>query len=291
MKVIDQAWRERPVATAARVAESLVRRRSQHLRLPVVDVGHHVLMQTDLTTALGLELFRYGLRAPELILLERLLERGDTFVDGGAHVGTFTLVAARRVGPTGRVIAFEPASRITQVLRANVRMNAFECVEVQTCALVDLVGRQMFIEFTADAAGFNSFAPDVAVGRISSRQPVDVTTLDKAFGGERIDFVKLDLEGSEVRALTGSEDILAKAQPHLLIEVEPAHLERQGSSTDEIDDILARHGYTMWELIPGSKTNQLRRLARSVDRSAGPNVFATVGLAQVEEAGFELVGR
>ena len=64
----------------------------------------------DLRTALGLGLYRYGgVTAPELALLRDRLGPGDTFVDGGANVGLFTLVAAARVGPAGRVISFEPA--------------------------------------------------------------------------------------------------------------------------------------------------------------------------------------
>lgn len=284
--VTGRVWRRRPVTTAIRVAVSLVRRRSRRFQLTVVDVGHQVLMQADLTTALGLGLFRYGLNAPELVLLERLLGQGDTFIDAGAHVGTFALVAAQTVGPTGRVIAIEPAMPAAEALGVNLRLNSFECVELHAAALTDRVGRETFFVCDADDSGFSSFAPGVE--RVGTAQMTETTTLDDAFGGIQVDFIKLDVEGSEARVLAGGKNLLASSRPHLLIEIEPDHLIRQGSSPDDIDAFLFRHGYSLWELVAGS-TTQLRRLLRSADRSASPNVFATVAPPfRLEEAGFRL---
>ena len=62
--------------------------------------------------------------------LRSLLREGDTFVDVGAGVGFFTVLAARLVGPSGRVIAFEPAKPFAEAVRANVELNRFAQVEV-----------------------------------------------------------------------------------------------------------------------------------------------------------------
>jgi FkbM family methyltransferase len=243
-------------------------------------------MHTDLRTANGLGLFRYGLHGAELDLIERILGAGDTFVDGGANVGTFTLVGARKVGPLGRVLAFEPGAKIAATLRANARLNELPWLEIHTCALGNFVGEQTFVEFGGDGAGLSSFAP-AAIGKESFSGTVEVTTLDRVLGSDEVAFVKLDLEGSEARALAGAEGVLANARPDLLIEVEPDHLARQGSSPGEIDAILISRGYTIFELIQDS-TLQLRRLERSEERAMGPNVFATARAERLPGLGISI---
>jgi FkbM family methyltransferase len=283
-----RAWRSRPVHTTARFASSIVHRRSQHFQTAVVDVGHGISMHTDLRSATGLGLFRYGLTAPELVLIERLLPAGATFIDAGAHIGTLALVAAQCVGPRGRVVAFEPAARAAEALAANARLNTFHWLEVHECGLAGSAGRRSFVELADDAAGFSGFAPPSELtGEVRF---IDVTTLDDIVADDRVDFLKVDVEGSEAQVLASATRVLSTHRPHLLVEIEPDHLARQGSSTDEIDEILLRHGYTMWELSPIAKP-RLRRLIRSVDRSVGVNIFATADPARVEEAGFELIGR
>jgi len=115
------------------------------------------------------------MRIPELPLLERLLQQGDTFIDGGANIGLYALPAARNVGAEGRVIAFEPAQTIAAALEENADLNGFSCITVRKEALADSEGSRPFTTFAGDAAGWSSFAPLVA-GGVSS--VVRVTTLD-----------------------------------------------------------------------------------------------------------------
>src|SRR3954468_546190 len=72
----------------------------------------------------GQELATHGVYDPgTLAALKSLLQRGDTFIDVGANEGYFSVVAARLVGPTGRVIAIEPQSRLARVLERNFAIN------------------------------------------------------------------------------------------------------------------------------------------------------------------------
>jgi len=95
-----RVWRSRPLETAFRCGVSLLLRRIPRLRQPLVpyDSGRSRIV-ADLGTALGLGLYRYGDSADaDIALVGRLLRQGDVFVDAGAHVGLFTLVAGARGG-------------------------------------------------------------------------------------------------------------------------------------------------------------------------------------------------
>lgn len=215
MKLDDPAWRERPLTTAWRVATSLVRRSSPTLRrIVVAHDGGRSRIVADLGTPLGLMLYRYGLRDRDLEIVGRLLSPGDVFVDGGANVGLFSLVAASRVGSSGRVLAFEPASETRAALAENVRLNEFAWVEVRSEALAETSRSADLFTFVGGAAGLSSFAPERTEG--SRVERVATLRLDDAVPPElrhRVALVKLDVEGAEVAALRGGRALIEEAHP------------------------------------------------------------------------------
>src|SRR5215469_14253271 len=185
MNLNHPAWRERPVRTALRVTKSLVRRALPPLsRPPVPYDGGRSRIHADLHTALGLLLYRMGPPSdPDIALLRLLLEPGDVFVDGGANVGLFTLVAAASVGPTGAVIAFEPVASTRAALLANVKLNGFHWVDVRADALYAERGEREIVAFGEDSAGLSSFRPESTAGGHVER--VRTIALDEALGDRR----------------------------------------------------------------------------------------------------------
>lgn len=228
-----------------RIALSLARRRWQAHPVAVVDIGG-ALVWADLRTPLGLGLYRYGFSEVELRVLARLLRPGDVFVDGGANVGLFSLIGAMVVGPTGRVLACEPGPGTMALLEANAALNAFEMLETRPVALSDRSGRGRFVVFE-NGSGVASFAPEREDGTTID---VAVTTLDELTSsfGERVALVKLDIEGAEVKALLGASDLITRAAPLFLVEVESEHLTRQGASVDDLTRILEPHGYEAYAI-------------------------------------------
>jgi FkbM family methyltransferase len=133
------------------------------------------------------------------------LRPGDVFVDVGANFGLFSAVAAKKVGPGGRVIAIEPHPELIRRLKFNIAANGFDQVTVVETAVGDSVGEATFYANTASFAE-SSLKHDAGEQNKNNQQPtrVPVATLAKIVedaGLSRIDALKIDIEGYEDRAL------------------------------------------------------------------------------------------
>ena len=288
MNFDNPAWRNAPVRTGIRVAKSLARRAVPRWSRAVVsyDEGRTVI-SADLHTPMGLLLYRYGHRDADLDLIGRLLAAGDVFVDGGANVGLFTLVAVTRVGRAGKVLAFEPGRAVRLRLLENVVLNGLAQVEVVPSALSDRPGQASFRVFDIGGAGLNHLAP--VDGEQGEVETVSVTTLDAALipdDRRRLALIKLDLEGAEHAALLGAGETLRECRPDLLLEIEPAHLRRMGASAEAVVDLLKGHGYRFFRASSDAAGNALLTAADDVvSPSNRPNVFATVDPERARQRG------
>lgn len=288
MNFDNPAWRSAPIQTGLRVAKSLARKRIERLsRVAVPYDGGRSTIYADLQTPLGLGLYRYGYRDPDLDLMGRLLRPGDVVVDGGANVGLFTLVAADRVGPAGKVIAFEPGRGVRMSLMANIVLNRLAHVEVVPFALAAEPGEARFRVFDAGGAGLNHLVgADHEDGEV---EIVTLTSLDAVLtpsDRDRLTFLKLDLEGAEHAALRGAAATLRQAHPDILIEIEAAHLARMGSSPAAIAEVLAGHGYRFYRPEADAAGAPVLSPVPDLDaRGARPNIFATVDSARVRARG------
>ena len=172
-------------------------------------------------------------------MISLALRPGDYFIDGGANVGLFTLIAADRVGNCGVVAACEPVTRTAAILKNNVSLNGYYWVEVHDVALSDRAGTASLTAFGGDDSGLSSFAPAESNG---SEMTVPTITLNQLAERRTPSLVKLDLEGAEVKALRGASEVLASGCP-FLVEVEPAHLARQSTSCEDLFEIFESAGY------------------------------------------------
>jgi FkbM family methyltransferase len=211
-------------------------------RRAVVSLDGGGSVGVDLGTPHGRRWFAYGFCEPAARAMRALLRPGDVMIDAGANIGLFTVLAAARVGSRGRVIACEPSTATMQLLRDNVARNGFGWVELREVALAEQPGR-LEMQVFEPGSGYSSFAPAATSG--ASRIEVEVTTLDQVAGEllERTRVVKLDVEGAELRALQGAGALLERARPDFIVELEPEHLERQGSSLAEVQALFDSAGY------------------------------------------------
>jgi FkbM family methyltransferase len=180
-----------------------------------------------------------------------LLRPGDAMIDAGANIGLFAVLAASRVGPNGLVIACEPSPATMTLLRANVARNDFDWVELHEVAVAEQPGRLAFEDF-GPGSGFSSFAPENAGS--GTRVEVEVTTLDELAGDRlgQVRLVKLDVEGAELRALRGASRLLGDARPDFIVELEPEHLQRQGSSVEALQACFEDASYVAYRILSGS---------------------------------------
>ena len=187
----------------------------------------------------------------EMAFAERFLQPGMTVLDVGAHHGLYTLLASRCVGPRGSVFAFEPSSRERRALRIHLVLNRCRNVAVQGCALGNESKVANLFLVTGSQTGCNSLRPPVVE---SSTAPVRVRVmrLDDWLAGhqvERVDFVKLDVEGGELAALEGAGRLLeARPRPVILAEVQDIRTEPWGYRAKDILNYLAAKQYKWFRL-------------------------------------------
>lgn len=142
---------------------------------------------------------------------------GMTVVDVGAHVGYYTLVFAKYVGATGRVISFEPLPVNFALLKKNVELNELKHVELFASAVFSRSG-DLTISIPDDS---NSGEASV-MHRVGAKQlEVQATTLDVVSStlDFKPDFIKIDVEGSEFDVLSGAQEIIRRCRPQMLIEL------------------------------------------------------------------------
>jgi len=182
-------------------------------------------------------------------VLRACLRPGFVFFDVGAHVGQYTLLGSSWVGDSGEVHSFEPDPETFALLETNVRLNRLRNVQLNKIALSDEVGSKPLFQAGLNNPGANSLVPQ---GKHEGEKhiQVSVSTLDdyvRLKGIPRIDFLKVDIEGEELRFLRGAT-ILAKWTPPLIIEFNQASLIAAGSSCRMLAGCLTQMGYVLYRI-------------------------------------------
>ena len=185
----------------------------------------------------------------EFAFLNRILQPGMTFFDAGANEGIYTVFAARRVGPGGTVWAFEPSRRELERLQFNLSLNDLTA-RVFPVALADFNGQAELTVGEPEHAGQNTLGAFAYEGFIVERkESVEVRRLDDLLeenAPTRIDVMKLDVEGSELRALRGAVGTVERYRPYILFEVSDTSLRHQGASCEELVSFLQSQKYRIY---------------------------------------------
>ncbi len=182
-------------------------------------------------------------------LLAQTVRPGMTVIDGGAHIGIYTLIAARAAGPTGRVLACEPDPYNLAALRANVRLARATTVEVISKAIADRAGHTSFVQSRGTISGSIADRTDVGPSRLLD---VELTSVDEALPVAPASLlVKLNVEGAERLVLAGMQRTLAECpQIVLFVELNPAALRAAGSDPAALVGLLEGLGFTLQAIDP-----------------------------------------
>lgn len=191
------------------------------------------------------QLIYKGFEIEECEYLFSTLKEGDYFVDIGANIGLYSLLASDLVGKTGKVISFEPTPEIFSRFIDNIHINQFTNIEPFNIALSDFPGS---LEFNVLSNGFdawNSFATPKNLS-INSKIQVDVSTLDielSRYDKSKIRVVKMDVEGWEKFVLKGGIELFKNYSPEVMVEFTEANTFAAGYMVQEIYDFMFGLGY------------------------------------------------
>jgi FkbM family methyltransferase len=180
-------------------------------------VDSDLVLEVDPRDAVGNSIFLFGVFEYALTaVLRALLRPGMTFVDVGANLGYYTVLAARAVGPSGQVIAFEPVEAIRHRLQRNLALNDLSNVQVRSEALWRNSALLPFFE-SADARnlGIGSLVPGHDRVQAGTVQAICLDEVWRAHG--RIDLLKIDIEGGERAALQGAQGLAGSSQAPIIV--------------------------------------------------------------------------
>lgn len=225
--------------------------------------------------------------------VERLVREGDVVADVGANLGYYTVRFSRLVGPRGRVHAFEPSPRYRPRLVDHLRRNGCpDNVTVSEFALSDREGEErLFGDAVSASMHWVHDARQPAV-----EETIRLTTFDayaRAAGLERLDFVKVDIDGHEPRFLAGAAETLRRFRPAILIEFAQLNLLTAGSDVDQLAAQLAALGYSLYSERTGEPyTSRTAFLVDVMNCAHTANVICLHGPARanVEAAGGDASG-
>jgi FkbM family methyltransferase len=176
--------------------------------------------------------------------VRRMLRPDSVFLDIGANIGWFTMIASTLIGDKGRIHAFEPRPETVAHLKRTIEVNKLGAVvDVHNCALSAAEGVG-FINWSknTDNPGGSFLSLDAPAQRMENEK-VAVRTLD-SFELGRVDFIKIDVEGSEMKAIKGGEATIFSSRPVILTEINPNILKSiSGISPNEFIDYFRNRNY------------------------------------------------
>ena len=192
--------------------------------------------------------FLGGYEEKEIRFLTGVLEPGDVFIDLGANIGLFSLVASSIISDTGKVYAFEPYSENFVRLTHHLQLNQCTNVIAEQSAVSDQAGA---IDLKGDRSSNNKGMISQYNKTFTVTETVPCLTLDKYYNDKiktSVKCIKLDIEGGELNAIRGMAGILKMHNPILLIEVNDELLKMAGYSAAELERELSLFNYSKYYL-------------------------------------------
>ena len=194
----------------------------------------------------------FGFKESSKEMLYSLMSKGQTIIDVGANVGDITMHSAKIVGAYGAVYSFEPDLENYRRLEKNLKLNKFTNITVNNFGLGNEKGIFYMKNINSKNRGMNKI---VSKDMMEGTHEIKVNRLDsyvKENKLDKVDLIKIDVEGFEYNVLQSSTETIKKFHPIFFIELNDKHLIEQGSSAKELVQFLENENYT----IINSETNQ-----------------------------------
>lgn len=201
----------------------------------------------DLADWLGQYVYLTGTyEAPTAALFVHLVKPGNTVLDVGANAGFFSLLCASLVGPPGRVIAFEPIPSVQANLMANIAQNDFRQIEVIPKVVSDMAGTLTIYEGPEGHKGISSLRSLNSTSDTLTIEAIALDDITPEIG--KVNCIKIDVEGAEMRVLFGMEKLVERDRPTLIIEFTDAYLQSFGHSVSQMMEWLLVRRYELYRI-------------------------------------------
>jgi FkbM family methyltransferase len=239
--------------------------------LPPLGTVHERRMRTrfgirfecDLDDKLSRAIYYCGFDLPDIRALKRIIQQDDVVFDVGANIGYYSLQFAKW---RAVVHAFEPYPDTARKLRRNLELNPALSISVWQIALSDHEGCVSMVVPDATNCGCNYVVPGPG--------EIPMTTLDafvRAQELRRLDFIKADIEGSEIALLKGGAETIDRFRPMLMVEINPSTLEQFGKTAADVVELLGKYRY---RLATATTFGRFKPLDRLPLYGQEPNVYA-----------------
>lgn len=193
--------------------------------------------------------FRRPFEENEWRFIRGFLKSGMVFFDIGANQGFYALLAAKMVGDSGRVFAFEPVPSQMEKLKRNIKINRLKNVATEQLAVGSESGfSDMRVCLDGDEAMSSLREPykDASLKRKAIRVPLfSVDDYVQKINIKSIDFIKIDVEGGELDVLKGAVGAIEKIRPIFMCEIQDIRTRQWGYEASEACDFLEKYGY-LW---------------------------------------------
>lgn len=176
-------------------------------------------------------------------------KEGDVCIDVGANIGHHTIIMSQNVKDTGKVYAYEPIPKIKEQMEKSLSLNNIKNVDTIQIALSD---KEEVLELNICK---ESIASSSLVNIMSTGEKITIQTktLD-SYNYDRVDFMKIDVEGFEYNVLLGAEKTIAKNKPTIIIEYSPIYYRTSNPShSKEILSFFKKYNYTILDLEDNKK--------------------------------------
>lgn len=209
-------------------------------------VRHGMKLELDISDLVDWAVY-FGLREEEQEHFFSSIPSGSVVLDAGANIGSTMLRFSRAVGPHGRVIGFEPDPKSYLRCQRNIFLNSLFNVTLEQIALGEEAGFARLSVVDERNPGMNRILPAAE----ENAAPVELTTIDDYLeknGILKIDAIKIDVEGFELKVLRGAERTIERSRPRILLEASEPNLRQQGDSVKALEEFLRQRGARVTQL-------------------------------------------
>jgi len=202
--------------------------------------------------------------------VKRVLKKGMNVINIGANIGYFTLLAAKSVGPEGKVFAFEPFPKTVEILKKNVLTNGFKNIEIELKAVSN---KTDFATLLTGGSSLHNFISKKKFPQLTEIKVPTITVDDFLKNKDiHIDLIQIDAEGQEPLIFEGMKKTLENKNLEIIFEYNPFTLEFSDTTPDDLFDPIEKMGFLLYHINENDGSVNLITKSELVKKITHPHV-------------------